>query len=143
MSEETEIQKEDKNSNLLAALCYLPIAMINVIVILYILLASKKEDKYARFHALQAIMCYLIFIVISSILNAILFFPSMTKASFFGSQATAKAMSENAANIVSMTVPALLMLLVFIFIFVIFAGLALTGKKFKLPIIGNIAEKYA
>ncbi len=143
MSEETELPKEDKNSNLLAALCYLPIALINIIAILYVLFASKKEDKYARFHALQAIMCYVIFIVISSILNAVLFFPSMTKASFFGPQATAKAMSDNAANIFSMMVPALLMLLVFIVIFVIFAGLALTGKKFKLPIIGDIAEKYA
>jgi len=44
--------KEEKDSHLLAGLCYVPFMMINLIVILYVLLA-KKGGEYAKYHALQ------------------------------------------------------------------------------------------
>lgn len=48
----------DKDRKLKAALCYIPLFFLNLLVPLYLLLSKDyREDRFLRFHAIQSI-CY-------------------------------------------------------------------------------------
>ncbi|MEX2028494.1 MAG: hypothetical protein WD988_03305, partial [Candidatus Curtissbacteria bacterium] len=56
----------DSNRNLVAAIAYIPIiSFLSAIAIYFV----EKEDKFIRFHALQAILLSLVYFVVSLILG--------------------------------------------------------------------------
>jgi len=63
MPESPELSQEEKNGRLLAALCYIPFFLINIIAMLYVLV-GHKGGKFARFHAIQSIFLLVAYIVV-------------------------------------------------------------------------------
>lgn len=114
------------DGNLAAALGY-PIGVIAIIS-----LVMEKENRFVKFHALQsllyhvaAIIIFILLVIVLTILTVLLAMARLGELS------------------------ALLWLLYMIVFLAYFAGLIFAavksygGAQFKLPIIGNIAEKYA
>lgn len=135
--------ENDKDANLLAGLCYIPFALINIIVILYVLLA-KKGGKFARFHALQSLFTLLVIVVISGIVNLVFFFPTFLNfyANFFTLQSSEAFMATWVQMFSMMLIPLAISIL-FMLVFIIFTMLAFMGKKFRIPLIANLVDKVA
>jgi uncharacterized membrane protein len=121
------------DTNIAAALAYIWI----VGVIFFIM---EKENRFVRFHALQSILFGLLWIVavfVLMIVNVIL-------AVIVGVAAGA---AGDAGGIIGMLVWLISMFvwlifpLVFLGVLILSAVKAYQGKTFKLPIIGNMAEK--
>ncbi|VVB56754.1 Uncharacterised protein [uncultured archaeon] len=68
--------KEEDHSRLLAGLCYVPFALINLVVILYVLLANKG-GKYAKYHALQGLALLLALFVLNMLFSVFFLLPMM------------------------------------------------------------------
>jgi uncharacterized membrane protein len=95
--------------NLAALLSYVAGIITGIIFILI-----EKESKYVRFHAMQSILTFGIFMVLNVILSLV-----------------------PAVGISLMPVLGLVQLIVWIILMI----KSYKGEKFKLPIIGEIAEK--
>ena len=100
----------------------------------------EKDSKLVRFHAMQSIL----FGIVWSVLMVVLVFIGMI-FTFIGAAATAAA--GDAAGTLFGLIISLVWLLVWLVPLALFVGLILTavkayqGQMFKLPIIGNMAEK--
>jgi len=105
----------DLEENTAGALCYV-LGWITGIIF-YIL---EKENKTVRFHALQSIIVFLPLTIIVGILQGILLF----------------------IPFIGWAISGLMGLLMFI-LWLILMLKAYRGEKFKLPIVGDIAEKHA
>lgn len=115
------------DANLGAALGY-PIGIVALIIFI-----MEKENRFARFHALQSLLYHVaavvIFIILGILLGVLTAVLSMIDSSLGG------------------IVGILLWLLFMIVVLIYLAGLlfcafkAYGGNLFKLPIIGNMAEK--
>jgi len=105
----------DLEENMAGALCYV-LGWITGIIF-YIL---EKENKTVRFHALQSIIVFLPLTIIVGILQGILLF----------------------IPFIGWAISGLMGLLMFI-LWLILMLKAYRGEKFKLPIVGDIAEKHA
>ena len=101
--------------NIASALCYVFVWVTGIIF--YIL---EKENKTVRFHALQSIIVFLPLTIIVGILQGILLF----------------------IPFIGWAISGLIGLLMFI-LWLILMLKAYQGEKFKLPIVGDIAEKHA
>ena len=118
--------------NIAAAISYIFI----VGVIFFIL---EKENKFVRFHALQSIL----FGVANSIIMFLLAIIAVVLSIAFGIGGAM--VGGPMQNLISLLV-GLIWLLFWLIMLVMFAGLifaavkAYQGQKFKLPIIGNVAE---
>ncbi len=131
---ETPLSAEEKEAREYGALCYFPVALINIIAIVLVIF-QKKGGKFARFHAFQSIALYILLIVWSmglNILVMVLVFGSLltgSAAAFFGSFL-------------------LMFLLIFIGVLVPMLGfLAVavqvwSGKDVRLPYIAKFVDKY-
>jgi uncharacterized membrane protein len=118
--EEVSFMAKEKTSmnmeeNIAGALCYV-LGWITGIIF-YIL---EKENKTVRFHALQSIIVFLPLTIIVGILQGILLF----------------------IPFIGWAISGLIGLLMFI-LWLILMLKAYQGEKFKLPIVGDIAEKHA
>ncbi len=114
------------DSNVGAMLCYLPICLINLIYSI-IVVVSEKDNKVVRFHAFQSLLLIGAMIVISivvSIIAVILAAISSTLGMLFG--------------MLSWVVS-----LVFIGLAIFMCIKAYGGGTYKLPVIGDMAEKWA
>lgn len=116
------------DANLGAAIGY-PVAILAIVVFF-----MEKTNRFARFHALQSILYTVVFVVLFIVL-----------AILFGIiTAVATSISETLACVAML--PWLLFLLL---VLIYFGGLlfcafkAYGGAWFKVPIIGNMAEKMA
>ena len=96
-------------------------------IIALIMIFIEKENKFVRFHAFQSLLysaaIFVVFIVLS-VLTAMMAFVSSTLASLFS----------------------LLFILMWLAAFAGMIFLAIKsyqGQKFKLPMLGDIAEKYS
>ncbi|MDO8886563.1 DUF4870 domain-containing protein [Candidatus Oleimmundimicrobium sp.] len=87
----------------------------------------EKEDKYVRFHAMQSILLSVACIVIMIALNIILGI-LMFVADIFG---------------IFFAIVSPLFSLAFFVLWIMLMVKAYQGEKWKLPIIGDMAEKYA
>ena len=123
------------DGNVAAALGY-PIAIIAIISLII-----DKENRFVRFHAMQSVLLLVVWIVVVIVLTII----SVVLGIVLGVAANA---AGSAGGIVSL-IFSLISLLVWLVIPLVFlAGLifaavkAYGGNSFKLPIIGNIAEKF-
>lgn len=115
-----------------------------ITVVPIFILIAEKENRFARFHALQALLSHIlfaVFVVIVFLLLFILGFVFTATGAFFG----------GAGAIVGFFLWAILIVLWVLFLFlspVIFIGgtiysalQAANGKWFKYPIVGNLAAK--
>jgi uncharacterized membrane protein len=123
------------DGNLAAALGY-PIGIIALICLI-----MEKENRFVKFHALQSILLHVAFVVI---LIAMMFIGFVLA---IGGAAAASA--SNAGGGIAGIIGMLIGLLWFVIIIAYVGGLIFAavksygGAMFKLPIIGNMAEKFA
>ncbi len=102
-----------------------------------IFLLAEKKSKFVRFHALQSIMTFLPLSVLAWLLGWI-GAPKVTYGSYY----------EYSVPTVNPGIPALIYLswIIWAISFVLWIILmikAYQGEKFKLPVVGDIAEKHA
>ena len=123
------------DGNLAAALGY-PIGIIAIICLI-----MEKENRFVRFHALQSILLHVAFIILMIgvwILTIVLVIAGVA----------ASAASSSAGGAVGGIVSLLFSLIWFVVVIAYIAGLiyaavkSYQGNMFKLPIIGNMAEKW-
>jgi uncharacterized membrane protein len=115
------------DTNVAAGLAYLPICLVDVIVSI-IIIATDKTNKFARFAAFQSLM-----LVGVAIVGYIVGFVIMAVGGGAGS-----------------TIIVLFGSLIYIGAFLIFficsiigCIMAFTGKQFRLPVIGNMADNWS
>lgn len=107
------------------ALCYL-LGFISGIIFLIV----EKDNKFVRFHALQSIATFLPLYVIVSQIERVISIPTV------GFQ----------MNLFGLLVAATLLSIIWTLIAILWLLLiykASRGEKYKLPIVGTLAEKYA
>jgi len=115
--------------NIAGLLAYLPICCINLIFSIIWLATEPKENRLLRFHSLQS----LILIVIGFVVNFILYF--FTAAASFAPGAAGKA-GWGLMNLVQLAFG-----LGWLIVCIIGCVKAYQGQMWKLPVIGDIAEK--
>ena len=120
--------------NLAAALGY-PIGIIAIICLI-----MEKENRYVKFHALQSILLHVGFLVVAIavwIIGIIIFIA--------GIAASAATQSGAAGGLVGMLLGLIWLVVIVAYVGgLIFAAVkAYGGNYFKLPVIGNMAEKFA
>jgi len=130
--------EEEQNGKLLAGLCYVPISPINLVAILYVLLANKG-GKYARFHAVQSMLLILVFSIISLLIQL----PFMLAfAKLFTNFPFSPADFQAAwAQAFAFMVPLMVFGIVFFLVFFYFAIQAFQGKSFRIPVITDLAGR--
>ena len=109
--------------NVEGALCYL-LWFISGILFLII----EKDNKFVRFHALQSIATFLPLYIIVSEIRDIIYIPTI------------------GMNFFVLPILAILSILIWMLITILWLLLiykASRGEKYKLPIVGRIAERYA
>ncbi len=122
------------DGNLAAALGY-PIGIIAIICLI-----MEKENRFVKFHALQSILLHVGFIVVAIavwIIGIVLLVA--------GAAASAASGSGAAGGIIGMLFGLIWLVVIVCYIGgLIFAAVkAYGGNYFKLPVIGNMAEKFA
>ncbi len=122
------------DQNVAAGLAYLPICLCHLIVSIGII-ATDKTNKLPRFHAFQSLMLsammivgYIVMMVVGAVIMVI----------------------AGAADVPALAFVALIAYFVFLlFILLLVVGLIIScikgfqGQIFKLPIIGNLADKWS
>jgi uncharacterized membrane protein len=122
------------DGNLAAALGY-PIGIIAIISLI-----MEKENRFVKFHALQSLLLHVAFIVVAIavwIIGIILFVAGMAAAAATNSGA--------AGGLIGMLFGLIWLVVIVAYVGgLIFAAVkAYGGNYFKLPVIGNMAEKFA
>ena len=122
------------DGNLAAALGY-PIGIIAIICLI-----MEKENRFVKFHALQSILLHVGFIVVAIavwIIGIVLLVA--------GAAASAASGSGAAGGIIGMLFGLIWLVVIVAYIGgLIFAAVkSYGGAYFKLPVIGNIADKFA
>ncbi len=116
------------DANIASMLCYVPFCLINLIFIL-IVLVTERSNKFARFHAFQSILLIISYIVVFTIF----FFLSFTVVVAIGSKFLSGILS-----LLSFVIS-----LAYIGISVLLCIKAWKNEMFKLPIIGDLADKWS
>ena len=118
------------DANVAAGLAYLPICGVNLIMSI-IIIATDKTNKLARFHAAQSLL------LIAA--NLVILIPGYLIAGIL------MAMNSSVTTILGgliMLVVAVVGLALFVFL-VISAIKAFQGQIYKVPVVGNFAEKFS
>ncbi len=121
------------DGNIAAALGY-PIGIIALICLI-----MEKENRFVKFHALQSILLHVGFIVVAIALSVL-----GTILAIAGVAASAATNSGALGGLVGMLIGLVWLVLVVAYVGgLIFAAVkSYGGAEFKLPIIGNMAEKW-
>ncbi len=116
------------DTNVGALLCYLPVCAISLVYSI-IVLVTEKNDRMMRFHAVQSLLLSAIFIVV------------IVVAQVFGAVI---AIATNSA-ILSLLFSLIVFVVAFGFIGAMIYGCikGYQGQKFKFPVVGDMAEKWA
>jgi len=122
------------DGNVAAALGY-PIGIIAIIC-----LVMEKENRFVKFHALQSILLHVGFIVVAIALWIIGFILIIA-----GVAASAATSSGAIGSLLGMLIGLVWLVVVVAYLGgLIFAAVkSYGGAQFKLPVIGNMAEKFA
>ncbi len=123
--------KSGDDQKLIAALCYIPIMAIGFFVSLFVLLTEKKENKFLKFHAIQALFLMIIGGILFFCLWIVLIILSMVIAAFtygFGG--------------LCMMAVMLFVLLGYVVLFFFCAWKAYQGEEYELPVLVKFARKY-
>lgn len=135
---------EDSNSKLLAGLCYIPLFLIDVIVALYVLLV-KKDDKYARFNAVQGLILVVVYFIAILIIEIPLMF--IFSSTFFNFRAIGNSNSffeswwQLMSKMMMFMIPIIIIQLLFLFFSLYLGYRAFTGKPVRIPVLASMAEK--
>jgi uncharacterized membrane protein len=124
------------DGNLAAALGY-PIGIIAIISLII-----EKENRFVRFHALQSVLLivlWIIVVIVLVIVNIVLGVIVGVAASAAGN---AGGLIGGILWLISLVIWMVLPL-VFLAVLILAAVKAYGGNYFKMPIIGNMAEKFA
>jgi uncharacterized membrane protein len=123
------------DGNLAAALGY-PIGIIAIICLII-----EKENRFVRFHALQSILLHVAFIVL---MIAVWILTIVLVIAGVAASAASSSAGGALGGIVSLLFSIIWLVVVVAYIAgLIFAAVkAYGGNMFKLPIIGNMAEKW-
>lgn len=117
--------------NVAGMLCYLPICCINLVFSIIWLTSEPKENRLLRFHALQSLLLFGVGLVVVAIFwvlaIALVVTPGPGRAAGWG-----------LLNLIELAVG-----LGFLAICVVACIKAYQGEMWKLPVIGDIAEKNA
>lgn len=116
------------DSNVGALLCYLPICAISLIYSIIVLVADK-DNKFVRFHAFQSLLLTVMYIVVLigiSVIGAVIG-------------------AVTGSAILSMLFSLLSLVAIVAFLGAMIMGMikGYGGQTFKLPIVGDMAEKWA
>lgn len=116
------------DTNVGGLLCYLPVCGVSLIYSI-IVLVTEKDNKLMRFHAFQSLLLTAIYVVVLIVFWVFV----MIVAIVTGSGALASLFSL------------LIWVLVLAFLAVMIYGCikAYQGTKFKLPLVGDMADKWA
>jgi uncharacterized membrane protein len=118
--------------NVAALLSYLPICCVNLITSIIWLASEPKENRFLRFHALQSLMLTGVAIVVWCVF------------AFLGvGMAFSPSRAVGSAGSGLLSLIQLLVWLILLVIHVIAMVKAYQGQFWKLPLIGDIAEKNA
>ena len=117
--------------NVAGLLCYLPICCLNLVLAIILLATEPKENRFVRFHALQSLILMGVGFVVGCVFwifaIAIVVTPVPGRAAGWG----LLSLIEWVLGIVFLAIS-------------IFAGVkAYQGQMWKIPFIGDIAEKNA
>ena len=121
------------DGNLAAALGY-PIGIIAIICLI-----MEKENRFVKFHALQSILLHVAFILVAIVVWILGFILLIA-----GAAASAATNSGAAGGLVGMLVWLLWLVVFFgwLIMLILAAVKAYGGVEYKLPIVGNMAEKW-
>lgn len=116
------------DTNVGALLCYLPVCLISLIYSI-IVLVTEKDNKFMRFHAFQSLIITVIYIVIMVVLQVV---------------GTGIAIATN-SSILGLLFSLVTLVVVVAFLAAMIYGCikGYQGQKFKLPVVGDMAEKWA
>ncbi|MGE4018198.1 MAG: DUF4870 domain-containing protein [Pyrinomonadaceae bacterium] len=116
------------DTNVGALLCYLPVCLISLIYSI-IVLVTEKDNKFMRFHAFQSLIISVIYIVVMVVLQVV---------------GTGIAIATN-SSILGLLFSLVTLVVVVAFLAAMIYGCikGYQGQKFKLPIVGDMAEKWA
>jgi uncharacterized membrane protein len=114
-------------ANLGAALGY-PVGLLAIVVFV-----MEKTNRFARFHALQSILFHVVMVVVFIVLGIVWVILALITA----------LISSSLVTVVSILMWLVMMLvgLAYLGALIYFAIKAYSGSTFKLPIVGNMAEK--
>jgi len=140
MEEFPQFNKEDST---LAALCYVPFFLINLIVPIYILM--KKEDKFVRYHAVQSLLIMVSVFILSTVISilAILIVFLLMGAAIAGSSEPSGFFLAFYGGWLLAMIPSLLFSLIYILFDLYLAYCALNGKYVNIPFISGFALRHA
>jgi len=116
--------------NVAALLSYLPICCINLITSIIWIASEPRENKFLRFHALQSLMLTGVGIVIYIV------FMFLGVGMAFSPSRTAGAAGSGLLSIVQLCI-----WLILLVVHIIAMVKAYQGQYWKLPVIGDIADK--
>lgn len=119
------------DANVAALLCYVPICAINLIFSILVIV-QDKTNKVARFHAFQSLFLMIACIVISIPLYIVLF------VGFFVDSAIGFPIVSALVGLAGLA-----FVLAILFFLVMSAIKAFGGEIYKIPVIGNFADKYS
>lgn len=116
------------DTNVGALLCYLPVCAISLIYSI-IVIATDKDNKTVRFHAFQSLIltvAYIVVVVVLSVLGGII--AGVTGSAILGSL---------------FSLLSLVVILGFLVAMIIGCVKGYSGSSYKLPVIGDMAEKWS
>lgn len=116
------------DTNVGALLCYLPVCLISLVYSI-IVLVTEKDNRFMRFHAFQSLIISAIYLVVMIALQVV---------------GAGIAIAANSA-ILSGLFGLLSLVVVVAFIAAMIFGCikGYQGQKFKFPVVGDMAEKWA
>lgn len=116
------------NTNIGALLCYLPLCAISIIYSI-IVIVTEKDNKTMRFHAFQSLLLTGLYIV------------ALVGVAIVGGVLIGATGSGILASLVSLVYAGVVLAFLAAMIFGMVKGYQ--GQSFKLPIVGDMAEKWA
>lgn len=116
------------DTNVGALLCYMPLCAVSLIYSI-IVIVQEKENKLMRFHAFQSLILTIAYVVVVVALSVV--------GGIIAGVANSMALGFLVNGVVLLVIIAFLGLMVF--------GMVkgYQGEKFKMPIVGDLAEKYS
>ncbi|MDI1240835.1 MAG: hypothetical protein PSX80_02800 [bacterium] len=135
------------DQNVAALLCYLPFFFVHLIISIAVI-TQDKENKIVRFHAFQSLFLTLFSTVLQVVL-VVLFFVLFLIGGGIASFAIDSATGVPIASIIFMIIWFLFVILIAglgigtLVVIVIAMIKAYSLQKWKIPILGKFAEKYA
>jgi uncharacterized membrane protein len=130
------------DGNVAAALGY-PIGIIAIICLI-----MEKENRFVKFHALQSILLHVVFVV-AAVALVVIFIILMVVGAMASVASSAAGSSAGALGGLFSGLIGIVLFLIYMLIIVVYlAGLIMSAVKayqgvmFKLPIVGNMADKW-